>query len=367
MLDALKKGTLVGKKYLIDDYIGSGGMGTVYRATHVDLDRKVAIKVLKHFEDEDEKSISRFHREARAAGQIGHDNVCEVTDFGIDENRRAFIVMPLLSGCSFAVLLKRDAPLNGSRIIDICCQTLSALEAAHSNHIIHRDLKPDNIFITKVGDRDDFIKLLDFGISKYIHSDVATKLTRTGMVPGTPLYMAPEQAEGQKHLDKCTDLYSVGVILYEAFTGALPFKGDSYNEIVINIVTKPFMYPTSINPNIPTSVEKVILKAMSRDPALRYQDASEMREALEHLNSAEEIDAGFGGVERALDQSANTPTEDASSSSPDFPQRGADRSLEKQNRLNTKRFIFLFIFILALVNVVIILFGTIGYFLIGTE
>jgi serine/threonine-protein kinase len=362
MRDTLEPGTLIGGKYRIDAYIGSGGMGKVYEAFHVELSRKVAIKILKYFEADDETSISRFHREARAAGIIGHDNICEVTDFGMDEAGVAYLVMPLLQGSSFSKMLTSEAPLLGRRIVDISCQALKALEAAHRRNIIHRDLKPGNLFVTRVGDRADFVKLLDFGISKYLDSDASTKLTRTGLVPGTPLYMAPEQAEGGKNLDHRADIYSVGVLLFEAFTGTLPFTGDSYNEIVINIVTKPFKYPRSVDPRIPVAVEKIILKAMSRDPSLRFKDAKEMREALEALDSAT-LDECFGKVESLSAEGAGIRTVSEASPSSKLSGKEAVTALQKRNRLSAKSVFLYAIVVLALVNFAVILLGMIGYFL----
>ncbi len=353
----IEPGMMMGDKFLVGDYIGSGGMGAVYEATHVGLDRKVAIKVLKYFESGDTRAIARFHREARASGLIGHDNICDVTDFGVDEAGRAYLVMPLLQGSSFAELLKREAPLKGARIVDIVCQTLRALEAAHNHDIIHRDLKPANIFVTTIGDRDDFVKLLDFGISKYVEPDTATALTRTGLVPGTPLYMSPEQAEGYKYLDLRSDIYSVGVILYEAFTSTLPFKGDSYNEIVIGIVTKPFVPPRAHNPSIPEAVERIILTAMSRDPLLRYKNAKEMRLALEAIDS-QSLEITFGGSQEASIKRLDSRTvHESREVGEPVRSRSPETTAKQISSTNKQRLIVL----LTLINALLVLLGVIGY------
>jgi serine/threonine-protein kinase len=288
--------------------------------------------------------------------------VCEVTDFGVDENGQAFLVMPLLDGASFGALMRGPGALSASRIVDIACQTLSALEAAHRNDIVHRDLKPDNIFVTAVGDRKDFVKLLDFGISKYLGPDAVTRLTRTGLVPGTPLYMAPEQASGEKHLDHRADLYAVGVILYEAFTGELPFDGDSYNEILFKIAAKPFKNPRMINPDIPVAVEAVITKAMARNPKLRFADAAEMREALEQIDQAE-LASDLGRAARAGQPPSGMATENAPSATEPFSgsRRQTGAALRSKRPL-WKMILISLIVVFALAELVVTLFGLTGYF-----
>jgi serine/threonine protein kinase len=186
----MQPGSILDGKYRIDKQIGAGGMGAVHIATHVQIGRKVAIKTLHPIYAGDQQTVERFHREAQMAGSIGHDNICEVTDLGTAADGSLYLVMPLLSGMALSDLLARPDRPDIPRIADIAAQTLSALQAAHDAHIVHRDLKPDNIFITKVGDRDDFVKLLDFGISKLMDSEEVTRLTQTGTVLGTPFYMA---------------------------------------------------------------------------------------------------------------------------------------------------------------------------------
>ena len=283
-------GTVLDGKYHVDKQIGAGGMGAVFLATHTTIGRKVAIKTLHVEYTGDEQVVARFHREAQLAGSIGHDNICEVNDVGKLDDGSPYLVMPLLTGRDLSDVMEDGDGLSLDRVVDISCQTLSALEAAHENGIVHRDLKPDNIFITAVGDRKDFVKLLDFGISKIIEQDEVTQLTMTGTVLGTPFYMAPEQAKGEKNLDRRVDIYAMGVILYETLTGARPFIGDSYNEIMFKIIAEPFTLPSMINSSIPTSMEKVILKAMNRDPDRRYATADDMRIALAAAATGKTID-----------------------------------------------------------------------------
>ncbi|MBN2340813.1 MAG: protein kinase [Deltaproteobacteria bacterium] len=290
----LESGFVLDQKYRIEDIIGSGGMGYVYRATNIVLKREVAIKTLQKQKGIDDAAIQRFHQEAQIAASIGHDNICEVIDFGTDHPEGCefdvyYLVMPLLNGKSlgqwFDSWVKPSPPV----FIDIISQTLLGLHAAHTKRIVHRDLKPDNIFITNIGDRENFVKILDFGISKYLESDAALSLTKTGIAMGTPLYMSPEQAKGAKHIDHTTDLYAVGVVLYEGFVGQLPYQGDNFNDVLLQIASKPFPKPRERNPEVPKEIEAVILKAMSRAPVDRYENAVLMRQALMKAASSANI------------------------------------------------------------------------------
>ena len=279
--NSIAPGEVIDGKYTIGHVIGSGGMGTVYEAVQRDLDRRVALKILHSKYSKSRKIVERFHQEARLAGSIEHDNICRVTDHGTSRDGAPYLVMPLLTGRSLAKILESGESLSVMRTIDIVCQTLQALAAAHAEKIVHRDLKPDNIFVTQVGDREDFVKLLDFGISKVLEKDSVSDLTSTGMVLGTAYYLAPEQARGSKRIDHRVDIYAMGVILYEALTGLRPFEGDTYNEVVFKIAGDPVRSPRAINPRISRAVEKVILKAMAIDPNARFSSAIEMCEALE--------------------------------------------------------------------------------------
>jgi len=276
----LQPGTVLDGKYNIERQIGAGGMGAVYEATHTAIGRTVAIKTLHLAYAGDEQLVERFHREAQMAGSIGHDNICEVTDIGTAADGTPYLVMPLLAGGALADVLEGPEMLPIPRLIDIVAQTLSALQAAHEARIVHRDLKPDNIFVTKIGDRRDFVKLLDFGISKLLDQDAVLQLTQTGTVLGTPFYMAPEQAKGSKEIDHRVDLYAIGVILYEALTGKRPFEGDTYNEIMYKIIAEDYQPPSQLNPQVPPQLEQIVLKAMAREPEARFQTAAEMRRAL---------------------------------------------------------------------------------------
>jgi serine/threonine-protein kinase len=277
--ETLLAGSLIDGKYRVVRPIGTGGMGAVYEAVQVAIDRKVAVKVLHKQYGKNADLIERFHQEARHAASIGHDNICEVTDLGTLSDGIPYLVMPVLKGQPLSDLLAQStAPLGIGQTTDIICQTLSALHAAHGAGIVHRDMKPENIFITTFGDRESFVKLLDFGISKVVEKETDSHITGAGTVVGTPFYMAPEQARGAKHIDHRLDIYAVGVIFYEALTGQLPFEGDSYNEVMFNIVSENFKPPRKLRPEIPVTLELIILKAMSKNPNDRYNTALEMRE-----------------------------------------------------------------------------------------
>lgn len=273
--EALAAGTVIDGKYQVERLIGAGGMGAVYLASQTALGRKVALKVLHPYLCTDPGLTARFHREASLAASIGHDNICEVTDFGIDKNGMPYLAMPFLRGLSLREILNQGK-MPCDRLCDIMRQVLSALDAAHITGVVHRDLKPDNIFVAKVGDRTDFVKLLDFGISKVIESDPIKALTQTGIVLGTADYMAPEQARGDRKVDHRLDIYAAGVILYEALTRRRPYTGSSYSEILLQIVTNEFPPPGRLNPEIPKELEAVILKAMARMPQDRFIGAKEM-------------------------------------------------------------------------------------------
>lgn len=258
-------------------------MGQVYEAVHVGVERKVAVKTLRQDTALNARSISRLRREAKIAGSIGHDHICEVIDTGADKDGLPYLVMPLLKGRTLKSLLDAEAPLDTARSIYIASRILEGLDAAHARHIVHRDLKPGNVFLTKVGNQDDFVKILDFGVSKRMDLFESRDLTKSGAVPGTPLYMSPEQAGGASHIDHRTDIYAVGVLLYEMLTGGRPFEGESYNEIITRIAGGTYSSPIALNKTIPKSLNRLVLKAMSRNPDDRFASAKQMLAALNTL------------------------------------------------------------------------------------
>ena len=272
---------LIGRQcgsYRIVKLLGRGGMGAVYLGEHPAIGSKVAIKVLHRRFADDPEVLSRFFNEARAANLIGHDNIVKVLDFA-NEKDLTWLVMECLQGPTLESLVKGGRRMPLSRVAPIALQVCRALQAAHDHQIIHRDLKPDNIFLVHQGDRGDFVKVVDFGIAK-LH-DAGSLRTQAGMVLGTAAYMSPEQAQA-KPVDARADIYALGVMLYQMATGVLPFAhaGPMLAAQLHARVYEDPPPPRSIAPDIPAAYEAVILKAMQRDPAKRFQTMLEMHDAL---------------------------------------------------------------------------------------
>jgi serine/threonine-protein kinase len=233
-----RTGQVLGEKYRLARLIGEGGMGAVYEAQHLVVKRRFAVKLLRPELAKNTEAIARFRREAEAAGALESEHVAAVTDFGEAPDGAPYIVMEYLVGESVAALLEREGPLPVPRAVSILLQVCRGLEVAHDAGIVHRDLKPDNLFVIKRTDGSDLVKILDFGIAKLQGGATGVQVTRTGSAPGTPHYMAPEQARGEKAIDRRTDIYALGVILYELLSGERPHPGDSYNAILAHILTK---------------------------------------------------------------------------------------------------------------------------------
>ncbi|UJR82053.1 serine/threonine-protein kinase [Sandaracinus amylolyticus] len=276
-------GSLTGQvlegKYLIAEPLGRGGMGVVYRAENTRIGKQVAIKILLRGYAKGGESERRFLREARIAGSIGHPNIVEVFDLGTLENGAPYQVMELLEGATLAARIRLEGALPIDEVLDHAEQVLSALEAAHERGIVHRDLKPENIFLHE---RAGLVtaKLLDFGVSKSLLNDHTLSLTQTGVVVGTPYYLAPEQARGERGVDHRVDIWAMGIVLYEALTGSLPFRADNYNALMAKILNTRPAPPRSLRPHLPDALENVILKALSFDPLRRFQTADDMLSAV---------------------------------------------------------------------------------------
>jgi len=291
-------GYVLADKYRVLHQIGRGGMGVVYEAEHVQLGKRVAIKLMLEKYRDDSEAIARFQREAYAASRIGNPHIIDVVDIGTAPDGRAFVVMELLSGAPLSEVIKAG-PMPPWRAIGIMRQVLYAVGAAHATGIIHRDLKPDNIFVLP----QDFVKLLDFGISKVLDPDelvAATKLTTTGVVIGTPLYMAPEQAMGQP-IDRYADLYACGVILFEMLAGRPPFEGQTYAVLISKVLTQPPPLLSSVRGGLPANLVGAVHRALEKEPERRFRTAEEFSHALpgtERSISAMElagtIDSGMG-------------------------------------------------------------------------
>ena len=292
-------GRVIAGRYQVSGILGEGGMGAVYIAEHLLLGRKVALKRLHPELAGDEKAVARFQREARAAAATGHEHIVEVLDLGYAEDGAPYLVMEYLRGMALAQALKQEGRLPLMRTVNIVGQVLAALAAVHGREIVHRDLKPDNVFLTRRGGVLDYVKVLDFGISKMKQEDgEPIDLTRTGVTMGTPFYMSPEQARGVRKLDHRVDLYAVAVITYECLTGRLPLMGDNYHALLQQILRVDPLPPSAMTPTLPPELDAVLLKGLAKDPAQRFQSAAEMSAAL----------ARFGAPATALGTRATQPT-----------------------------------------------------------
>jgi eukaryotic-like serine/threonine-protein kinase len=271
-------------KYRIVRLLGEGGMGAVYEGENTLIHRRVAIKVLHAHVAKNAEAAQRFEREAQAAGRIGSEHIVEVLDLGSLPNGDRYMVMEFLEGESLSQRIRSHGRLSPEELAPIAMQMLDALAAAHGAGIVHRDLKPDNVYLLKSRrGRADFVKLLDFGISKFnlLNKDSGFSMTRTGAVMGTPFYMAPEQAKGSRTLDLRVDLYSAGVILYEALSGRVPFQAETFNELLFKIALESPMPLEQVVPEMDPGVAAVVSRAMAREPDQRFQTALEFRAAIE--------------------------------------------------------------------------------------
>jgi serine/threonine protein kinase len=270
-------------KYRIEERLGIGGMGTVYRARHVLIDRAVAVKVLNPRFVEDDAAKIRFRREAKAAGRLQHTNAVSVTDFGQTPEGYVYFVMELLEGRTLREVLAKDAPLETARAVAIMLQVAAAVSAAHEAGVIHRDLKPANIFITQKPDVPTLVKVLDFGIAKLaadsLDDDEPQTLTQVGAMIGTPRYMSPEQCSGLD-LTPASDVYSLGVILYEMLTANAPFNGSTPLAIALKHAADLPKPPRELMPSIPEDLERVVLHALEKRPENRPANAEEFRKEL---------------------------------------------------------------------------------------
>jgi eukaryotic-like serine/threonine-protein kinase len=276
--DPLVGETLAGK-YRIEERLSVGGMGTVYRATHILMDKKVAIKVLRPSLAADEKIVARFSREARAASRISHPNALSVTDFGEADGGVVFLVMEFLSGRTLKQVIRQEGPLPLARVVEIIRQVGSALAVAHSEGVIHRDLKSENIMLLDTNG-PDYAKVLDFGIAK-IQEPIDghdSALTSPDLIIGTPQYMSPEQCSQAESLDTRSDVYSLGVILFEMLAGRVPFTGDSPTVIMLKHLQEAPPSVLECRNDLPQGVGVVVSRALAKSPEDRYQSVSELVE-----------------------------------------------------------------------------------------
>ena len=281
-------GTVLAETYTIVRVLGAGGMGNVYEARHTRLPNSFAIKVLCEDMFRDERALARFRREAEIACRLKHRNIVGVLDFNTTPEGQPYIVMELLEGEDLSRRLRRCDRLPLATAVSIALQTAAALSAAHAQGVVHRDLKPQNIFLCRQADCDDFVKVLDFGISKLV--GVKSSLTAEQAILGTPWYMAPEQAGGEAHLvDHRADLFALGAIVFEALAGKRPFDGENVLAVLHHVIHEEPASLIVANPEVPPAVETVVRRALAKQPEERYQQAEDFACAL--------ADAATGGAD----------------------------------------------------------------------
>ena len=286
--DIGQPGHIIDGKYRITRLLGTGGMGAVYEGENIRIRRKVAIKVLHGSVSSQPDVVARFEREAQASALVGSEHICEVLDLGELPDTSRYMVMEYLEGDTLSGLIKKSGRLTPPQSIPVLLQILDALGAAHAAGIIHRDLKPDNVFILpQKSGITNFVKILDFGVSKFSQlGGEAMNVTRAGSVVGTPYYMSPEQARGSSAIDQRTDIYAIGVLLYQASTGQVPYQAETFNELLFKIVLEVAPPPQVYVPDMDPEFAAIIQRAMAREPDQRYQSCAQFREALAQFQAA---------------------------------------------------------------------------------
>ena len=276
-------GKTLADRYEVEKLVGTGGTSIVYRALHLQLRRTVAIKMLKAHLVTDEESKRRFEQEARAVSCLTHPNVVAVYDVGVTKYGEPYIVMEFLQGGSLADLVANEKRLTYQRALPIFVQACSALWHAHKKDVVHRDVKPSNIMLVPTDDDPEFVKIVDFGLAKLrALTGEFQRLTKTGEVFGSPVYMSPEQCTGKK-LDQRTDIYSMGVVMYEALAGRPPFKDKTTIETIRKQIKEPPPMIADVCPeaNVPPELEAIIMRSLTKLPEDRYQTMEELRADLE--------------------------------------------------------------------------------------
>ena len=288
----LGQGSTVAGKYRLERLIGRGGVGSVWAARHLQLDTLVAVKFIDSVSDTGDARM-RFEREARAAAQLRSPHVVQILDHGIDEDERPYIAMELLEGEDLGERLRRTPRISLQATATIVTQAAKALRRAHDGGVIHRDLKPGNIFLARFDD-DEVVKLLDFGVAKLRYNELApgVQMTQTGVIFGSPSYMSPEQARGNRIIDHRTDLWSLAVIIFRCITGSKPFEAGSIGDLVIKLCIDPLPMPTKIAPDLPLEMDRFFERAFARDPAQRFQSAGALAVEFEAIVARTTATAG---------------------------------------------------------------------------
>ena len=285
----LPAGRVLGGRYRIERRLAAGGMAAVFEASIVGLGRRVALKTLHPRLSEDRRSIERLRREALTVAGLQHPNIVQIIDFRDAPEEPVFLVMELLEGRTLFDIVQADGPLPWPRVAGIARQLLAGLAVTHEAGLLHRDLKPANVFILPLGGGGDLVKLLDFGLAAVREGPGFEKLTRTGVVVGTPAYMAPEQARGDR-IDRRADLYGAGAVLWAALAGRRPFEGRTAGEVLVKVVGEAPPPLLQLRPDLPPAVAAVVERAIAKRPDDRFPDAASMAAALAAVEAG-----GVGG------------------------------------------------------------------------
>ncbi|HTQ04603.1 MAG TPA: serine/threonine-protein kinase [Polyangiaceae bacterium] len=293
----VRVGDVVGGRFRIDRLLGSGSMGFVVAAWHLELDQPVALKLLNADVFEQGEAAARFRREVRAAARIKSEHVCRVIDVGAVEGGAPYMVMELLEGNNLEEELQRRGSIPVAEAVSYMLEAVEALAEAHASGIVHRDLKPANLFIARRADRSRLLKVLDFGISKSMidsHGPGDMSLTKTGVIIGSPLYMSPEQMRSTKDADTLSDIWALGAILFQLVTGRPPYEGETIPELCAKLFTEDAPPPSAVRTGLPAALDVVLHRALAREPTRRFQTVAEFGAALLEFSPA-----GRVHVERA--------------------------------------------------------------------
>ena len=352
-------GKIIGGKYKLLEAVGKGGMGTVYKAEQLGLGRHVAVKMLKAQLSEDKVSVKRFEQEATASAALEHSNLIILHDHGMIDDKQPYIVMEFLEGTSLNSVIRELEGINPVRCLRIFAQVMDGLKAAHLKGVVHRDIKPSNIILCKKDGQMDFVKVVDFGLAKLMpwSGKESQHLTKTGEVFGSPIYMSPEQCQGKK-LEPSSDIYSVGVTLYEALTGKPPFKGRNVVETAsMHISAQPQSFE-QIRPDLRLSnkLQAVIFKALDKDPVRRYLNMDEFKQALTEAISGPGANQGYRAEDEPAEIVATQPVKRSdleNYKAPKMTARQAEQQQEEQKRRSG---------VLAMMFAVVVLLGSGGAF-----
>ncbi|HEX8789828.1 MAG TPA: serine/threonine-protein kinase [Polyangiaceae bacterium] len=279
----VREGDLLAGKYRVERIIGSGGMGVVVAARHEQLDQRVALKFVRSEAISNQDAVQRFLREARAAVKLKSEHAAKVLDVGTLESGAPYMVMEFLEGRDLGQVLAEQGPLSVEAAAEWIVQACEAVAEAHSSGIVHRDLKPQNLFLARSVGGASKVKVLDFGVSKSLTLSDAGGLTQTRTMLGSPLYMSPEQMRSSRDVDARSDVWALGVVLYELLTRRWPFEAESMPELCLKVVSDPPTPVTDFRPDVPRPMVEVIERCLQKDPALRYENAAELAAALEPM------------------------------------------------------------------------------------